>query len=162
MSNKTENVPHGTAKSGAKQNPEIRLLEEVYKNTKMGSDAILSLLPKVEDGAFRQDLTCQLTGYQGYALDAARLLLDRGQTPEELTVFKRIPAQIGIEMNTAFDKSTSKLSELMINGSTMGIIDMRRALREASDASCAQDVADLGNTVIRFEENNVEKLKTYL
>lgn len=151
-----------TCKCCEEETPETKLLEEVYKNTKMASEAITSLLSKVEDGNFRQDLTSQLTGYQGYSLEATRLLLDRGRMPEDLKFFEKLPAVAGLQWNTARDRSVSKLSELMINGSTMGIIEMRRALRQANEGSCGQEAVQLGDRVIRFEEDNIERLKTYL
>lgn len=39
---------------------EAEMLEELYKNVKMGSDSIIKLLGKVSDGKFKTDLTDQL------------------------------------------------------------------------------------------------------
>ena len=46
---------------------EAEMLEQLYKNVKMGSDSIVKLLPKVSDGEFKTDLTKQLNGYEGLA-----------------------------------------------------------------------------------------------
>ena len=42
---------------------EAEMLEQLYKNVKMGSDSIVKLLNKVSDGRFKTDLTDQLNGY---------------------------------------------------------------------------------------------------
>ena len=43
---------------------EAEMLEQLYKNVKMGSDSIIKLLNKVSDGKFKTDLTDQLNGYE--------------------------------------------------------------------------------------------------
>ena len=45
--------------------------DEIYKNAKRGADAIINLLPRVNDDALRSVMTMQLDGYEKYAARAA-------------------------------------------------------------------------------------------
>lgn len=147
-----------------KQAPDEKLLEEILKNTKMGSDAMITLLGKLEDTQqpLRQDLATQLDGYQNFAAQATRLLVQRGKTPTEPKRTATLPSQFGIQISTLTDHSPSKLAELVINGSTMGIVELSRAMHRCGTNGCAADVQKLGQDVLNFEEGNLSKMKTYL
>jgi hypothetical protein len=49
---------------------------------------------------------------------------------------------------------------MMIQGSTMGIIEAKKALSQSKDAS--RPARKLADEVIAFEQNNIERLKEYL
>ena len=65
-----------------------------------------------------------------------------------------------LQMNTMMDKSNSQISQLLIRGNTMGIIEGRKLLNQNPDAST--EVKDILNEFVKIQENNIEKLKTYL
>ena len=75
------------------------ILEQIYKNVKMGSNSITSLLPKVKDERMISDLTTQLTGYENFACRASGLLHSGGVRAEEDGFLKKIPLKAGIMMN---------------------------------------------------------------
>ena len=62
--------------------------------------------------------------------------------------------------NTIADKSNSQISSLLIRGNTMGIIEGQKLLNQNPDAS--EEVKAILDEFITLQENNIEKLKTYL
>ena len=64
------------------------------------------------------------------------------------------------QMKTITDDSTSKLSELLMQGTNMGIIEGRRLLNENEHA--APDVKAILNDFVVMQEDSVETLKQYL
>jgi len=66
----------------------------------------------------------------------------------------------GIQMRTMKDDTTSKLSELLMQGTNMGIIEGRRLLNQNNDA--APDVKSILNDFVTMQEDSVETLKKYL
>ena len=66
----------------------------------------------------------------------------------------------GIEMKTMTDDTTSKLSELLMQGTNMGIIEGRRLINQNSDI--APDVENILNDFVVMQEDSVETLKKYL
>ena len=66
----------------------------------------------------------------------------------------------GVQMKTMTDDSTSKLSQLLMQGTNMGIIEGRRLLNE--NVNIAQDVKSILNDFVTMQEDSVETLKKYL
>ena len=67
----------------------------------------------------------------------------------------------GVQMNTIADKTPSHIAEIMIQGTTMGIIEGRKLINNETN-QVNQDVKDLLNNFVTFQENNVEQLKKFL
>ena len=65
----------------------------------------------------------------------------------------------GIEMKTFYDASTSKLSELLIQGTNMGIIEGRRVLNNKEIES---DVHKIVDRYITMQEKYLDNLKDFL
>ena len=130
------------------------LLNEVYKNTKMGGDSIIDLLDKVSDNGLRSEMTDELSVYRRYAKEASEKLGERGLKPKELPMTAKMGAKMGMVMNTMLDTTTSHLAEMMINGATMGIIDLEKKLNDGG-GGVARDV-------LRYEKETVERLGQYL
>ena len=66
----------------------------------------------------------------------------------------------GIEMKTMTDDTTSKLAELLVKGTNMGIIEGRRLLNHNPNSST--EVHDLLEEFVTMQEDSVETLKKYL
>ena len=86
---------------------EAYFMSEIYKNTKMGADAIINLLPSVKDDALRSAMTRQLDGYEKYAARAAKHLEELGVCPKEENWFTRISAKLGMAFNTMMEGRTT-------------------------------------------------------
>ena len=133
------------------------LLNEVYKNTKMGGDSIIDLLDKVSDNGLRAEMTDELSVYRRYAKEASEKLSERGLKPKELPMTAKMGAKMGMVMNTMLDTTTSHLAEMMINGATMGIIDLEKKLNDGGG-----EAERLARDVLRYEKETVERLGQYL
>ncbi len=141
---------------------ENKLLEETYKNVKMGADAIITLLPRVNDGDFKTELSSQLCRYEDYAKQSADLMQKSGIRPKEENPVSRISAKMGIAMNAMMDGTTSHHAQMMIEGATMGITDMTRILHESEEKGVSGEALRLAKDVTAYEEDTVERMKNYL
>ena len=63
-------------------------------------------------------------------------------------------------MKTMTDQSNSKISELLLQGTNMGIIEGRRLLN--NNPSIDKDVRQILNDFVVMQEDSVETLKKYL
>lgn len=159
-------------KSGEVKSPDVLLYSDLYKNAMMGADSAAKMAEKTADAeqtdnrdagtALRQTITAMMEGYADYAKKAAQALHELHVPAEQLTALEKLPAEIGIAMQTMFDKSVSKCAEIMINGVTMGIIDMKKAQRVCSEDGCSPEAYRLASDLIGFCESYVEQLKKYL
>ena len=66
----------------------------------------------------------------------------------------------GVQMKTMNDHSNSKLSELLIQGTNMGIIEGRKLLN--NNENLPNDIDTILNDFVVMQEDSVETLKKYL
>ena len=138
------------------------LLDAVYKNVKMASDALITLMPKVKDDMLKGDMTRQISEYERFASRAAALLEQEGGKPEEENLLTRVSAKMGMNMNTMRDSTSTHIAEMLIEGTTMGINDMLKQIRTHENSSASEASLRLAREVCDYEEKLIPALKDYL
>ena len=136
------------------------ILNELNKGIKMGIDSISNVSQKVQDDRFKEDLKYQYDEYNKILNEVNNELTNYDDFPKELNPMQKAMGWMGVEMNTLNDKSNSKIAELMIQGTNMGIIEGVKLLNQNPDAD--KEVKDTLNKFIKFQENTIEQLKKYL
>jgi hypothetical protein len=142
--------------------PGEELMQTVYKNVKMGSDAVTSVIEKTKDANLRHELTSQLESYYGFTVSAKNKLAEMHCEAKEPGMLSKLPADFSIKMTTMMDSSDSKIAEIMIDGYNMGIIDLQKSINSAKDEGAPEDVMNIAQGVMAFEEGSIEKMKQYL
>ena len=142
-------------------NQNLNILDEVNKGATMGMDAISYVSEKVTDDTFKKVLDTEYNKYK----DISRRVNDlysnySDKEPHETNAMNKMMTWYGIQMKTFTDDTTSKLSELLMQGTNMGIIEGRRLLNQNNNA--AQDVKNILNDFVVMQEDSVETLKKYL
>lgn len=138
----------------------VSVLKEIYQSAKTAMDAIESLLPKTHDHQFRSVLSAQRNEYHDIAQQAATQLLSFHELPDDVSVFAKLEVWSAVQMNTLTNTSSDHMAEIMINGSTTGMIDMTRILRSKSNLS--PHAVELGQRLIQTEQKNIELMTAYL
>ena len=142
------------------KNTNLYVLNEVHKGAKMGMDSISTVSEKVSEPNFKDNLSFQYTQY-GDILDSVNEIYKKyGEIPKDDNPMTEVMAWTGIQMNTITDKSNSHIDDMLIQGTTMGIIEGRKLLNQNPNVD--QEVKQVLNTFVEMQENNVEKLKTFL
>lgn len=83
-----------------------------------------------------------------------------GEVPKEQSPMAQFGMWSGVQFNTMLDRSADKIAEMMMQGSTMGIIDMVRTLKEYPNVP--PTAKRIGEDLIKLEENSMQKMKQYL
>lgn len=135
-------------------------LNKVYQNAHMASESIATVSQKVQDKNLLSDLQTQHQQYTAITSKATTELANENEFPSEKSMMAQAMTWGGIQMNTVFDKTPDRIAEMMIQGSTMGIIDMTRTIKQYNDVP--RDIKALGYELITIEENNVQRMKNYL
>lgn len=145
--------------SGGNQN--LNILDEVNKGATMGINAITYVFPKAKDSDFKKVLNVERNKYEKISERVNDLYSNYSQKePHETNTMEKMMTWYGIQMNTLKDDSTSKLSELLMQGTNMGIIEGRRLINQ--NTHIAQDVKNILNDFVVMQEDSVETLKKYL
>lgn len=136
------------------------ILNKVNEGIKMGMDSISTVSEKVIDQNLKNDLLFQYDKYNEILNKVNSELKNYDEFPKELNPMQKAMGWINIEWNTKDDKSDSNISEMMLKGTNMGIIQGVKLLNHNQNTE--QPIKDILNEFIKFQENNVEKLKKYL
>lgn len=143
------------------ENQNLNILDEVNKGATMGMDAISYVSEKVSDNEFREVLDTEYNKYKDISLRVNDLYSNYSyKQPHETNAMNKMMTWYGIQMKTMADDTTSKLSELLMQGTNMGIIEGRRLINQNNDV--AQDVKNILNDFVVMQEDSVETLKKYL
>ena len=143
-----------------KNKEEVNVLDELNKGACMGMDAIHFILDKVEDEALRNELNNQYNKYKEISDKINELYPEYSEkNPHETSTMNKVMTWYGIEMKTLMDDSTSKIAELLLQGTNMGIIEGRRLLNH-KDSN--EDINSLVQEYVDMQEDAVEKLKLFL
>lgn len=145
------------------ENNNVDVLDEINKGTTMGMDAIEYVSEKVGDPQFRDVLNIEYDKYHDIAVRINDMYPKYAtKEPHETSKMTKMMTWYGIQMNTMSDKSNSKISELLMQGTNMGIIEGRRLLNQNQNGIINDEVKQLLNDFVTMQEDSVETLKKYL
>lgn len=138
----------------------VKVLKELGKGAKIGTDSISFVAKKVSDQEFSDELSFQYNQYDDILNRVNDIYGKYSLVPDHTNIKNEFMTWMGVQMNTMEDKSNSKIAELLIQGNTMGIIEGRRLLN--NNPNVDQEIQKTLNDFVTLQENTVEKLKTYL
>ena len=144
----------------SKDKNEVNVLDELSKGACMGRDAIHFIMDKVEDEKLKQELDRQYREYKEISEEINKIYLEYSDDqPHKTNVMNKMMTWYGIEMKTFMDSSTSKIAELLMQGTNMGIIEGRRLLNHKETN---EEINKLVEKYVEVQETAVEKLKSFL
>lgn len=139
---------------------DINALDEIHKGACMGMDALHFVLDKVEDENLKEVLNTQYAQYKEIAKNIEEIYPKyNNDEPHKTSTMNKAMTWYDIEMKTFNDKSNSKISELLLKGVNMGIIEGKKILNKKN---LNQEVSDIVSTYVSMQEKSVEVLKEYL
>ncbi len=139
---------------------EVNVLDELHKGACMGADAIYFIIDKIDDKKFKEVLKKQYDKYMDIKERICKLYPEySNKKPHETSNLNKVMTWYGIEMNLMMNDSNSKIAELLIQGTNMGIIEGRKLLNHKGTN---KDILKLLREYIDMQEDALEKLKTYL
>lgn len=143
-------------------NQNLNVLDEINKGATMGMDAINFVLDKVEDSSFRKVLDGEYNKYRDISnrVNDVYSNYNTEKEPHETNAMTKMMTWYGVQMKTMNDHSNSKLSELLIQGTNMGIIEGRKLLN--NNENLPNDIDTILNDFVVMQEDSVETLKKYL
>ncbi|MBQ9267514.1 MAG: hypothetical protein IJ217_04470 [Clostridia bacterium] len=143
------------------ENQDLNILDEINKGATMGMNAISFVTDKAEDDNFRDVLNTEYNKYEDISRRVNRLYNNySAKEPHETSPMNKMMTWYGIQMKTMMDSTTSKLSELLMQGTNMGIIEGRRLINQNPHA--ADNVKSILHEFVTMQEDSVETLKKYL
>lgn len=143
-------------------NANVEMLNYIYKNAQMGQNSINHLLDIVkEDSKFRNLLDNQFTEYKMIFDTAEKALNEIGYEAKGTSPIQKFETYMMIDIKTLNNKSPDHVAEMLIQGSTMGIIQITRRLKDYS-GDVDKNVQKLAEKLLSTEQHNVEECRKFL
>ena len=144
----------------SKKDNEVIVLDDLSKGACMGWDAIHFIMDKVDDDNLKKELDRQYREYKEIREEINKIYPEYSEDePHKTSTMNKVMTWYGIEMKTLMDSSTSKIAELLMQGTNMGIIEGRRLL---NDKNTNEEIKNIVEKYVQVQETAVEKLKPIL
>lgn len=139
------------------------LLEVVYQDSFMASKNLEILLEQIKykDNKIKSDVENILKEYEKYLKEAKKSMKNHKVKPKKVNTFALMGAKMKMKKDVKNDNSDSKISDIIIQGLVMGIIDINKRI-DNYKGEVEKNVLDLCNRLLTFQQESVDKLKSYL
>lgn len=141
-------------------NETIQLLQDVVRSARTGEAAIGQLMDRAESPEMRGELNLEREQYRDTARQAESALAAAGGRPEPVGAMQRAGMWVGTQMNTLTDRSNAHIAEMVIQGATMGIIEMTKSRNTYPDAD--DTAAGIASRFIVQQNDIIDRQKAYL
>ena len=134
------------------------ILDEINKGCYMGIHAIKIILDKTDNLDFKELLDKQIDMYEEISSKIMDIYPSKNPS-EEISNMAKLMSWYGIQKDTILDNSTSKLADLLLNGTNMGIIEGRKLL---NNKNMDKKIHKICSDYVKIQEKYIEKLKKFL
>lgn len=141
-------------------NGNAELLNFIYQNAQMGTETIQQIIDIVKDDEFIKHLGTQYDEYKKILNEAQDLLNQNGYDEKGINTFEKLRTYLTINMQTLTDRTPSHISEMLLIGSNMGVINAIKNLKHYPNADT--HIRSLMERLLESEENNIQQLKNFL
>ena len=138
----------------------LAVLNELSKVCKLAMNNISYLSSEINNNDLKKELVADYSQYSNILSQVNQHFEEYGEIPDDLPIGNKLIGFCGVKLNTLKNKSTSKICEIMIQGTFMGVVKVQKILNSKLELS--QSTIDLLNTFKNFQKQNIDKLSAYL
>ncbi len=142
------------------ENPTTELLSGIYKLSQTGIEAVESVIPKAEPEGLKKELLSQYSDYKDASAASEQGLLARGYEPKDLNPLQKAVMWGSIQLHTLKDSSADSIADMMITGTTKGIVDLTKHINTCQNAE--KSVIDFAEGFVAAEQKHIDRLKEFL
>lgn len=144
-------------------NENLELLEYIYKNAEMGSFTLTKLIEYLngKENKIKKVVEDEIKGYEKYLEDSKKLIEKHDYDLKENGLMAKMGATMGIKKETMVDNSDASIAHMIIEGLTMGVVDISSKINNYKE-DADKKILNLAQSFLKFQEDEIEKLKTFL
>ena len=143
------------------RNTDKEALVSLYKNAHIALQSISDIIKEVSDENMKRELSDQYDGYEKYIGKLSSYMKETSTEVRDINPFKKAMLFASVKMNTAMDDSASRVAELMIKGTVMGITELHELLN-GSGNEISEKVRNFAKELTELEESYEQRLKKFL
>lgn len=144
-------------------NENLELLIHIYQTADMGVYATKNLLEllRKKDNKITHVLEEELKEYEKYTQISETMLKKYDVDPKSSGIMAKMSSDIGMTIETMKDNSDPAIAAMLIEGLTMGTVEMNIKIDKYKRTN-KKDILQIAHNLLEFQENEIEKLKTFL
>lgn len=144
-------------------NEKIELLKHIYQDSDMSCYTIkcLSKDLKNKDNKIKNVIDDIYKEYSKYKKESKNILKKYKASLDKNSLMSKVMAGIGIKKNVLNDNSDSAIADLLIQGISMGSINMEKKIDDYK-SYLSEDELKLAEKFLTYQQESIEKLKKYL
>ena len=139
------------------------LLQCMYQDCYMAIKNLESLLDEIKykDNKIKCDVEKILKKYEDFYKKIKKELKNNKIKPRKVSMFAIMGAKMKMRKDVKKDNSDSKISDIIIQGLVMGVIDINKRI-DNYKSEVGKDIINFGKELIEFQQESIDKLKAYL
>ena len=141
-------------------NDTAKICREISDSADMGKLALSRLIKRCRDASFCSVMADMFANYHELYSDAQELMRELGRHDSGASPRQTKPMLIGLALNTAIDSTPSHLSEMLVQGCAMSLINIARAENECVRADAK--AMCLCKRARRNEQENIQRLLKFV
>ena len=144
-------------------NENFELMMHVHETADMGVYTTTTLLNalKKKENKIKHVLECELKEYEKFLKESKSILVKNDVTPKESNPMAKVSSDFGIMFETIKDNSDPAIAAMLLEGITMGTIEMTTKIDKYKEV-CDEEMLEVARNFLKFQENEIEKLKTFM
>lgn len=144
-------------------NINAELLEYIYQTSDMGVKSTTYLLQDLnhKDNKIKNEIEQILKEYEKILKESKTLLKKYKVKPKEKSKMADLSSFFGIKMEVMKDNSDRKIADMLLQGLTMGIIEMEKKIEDYHE-KCEKEILKIAKDLLTFEQDYTKKIKEYL
>ena len=144
-------------------NEKIEIYKHIYEDSEMSLSSLeeLKKILKDKDNKIKDILDDLIKEFKDYKKHSKKVLEKENASPEEVSFMGKMMANMGIKKEVLIDNSDSHMADLLIQGISMGSINMEKKLHDYEDKLPEEDY-EYAKDFLEFEQEKIEELKKYL
>ena len=144
-------------------NEKIEIYKHIYEDSEMSLSSLCELKKdlKDKDNKIKDILDDIINGFNEYKKYSKKVLIKNKCELEETPFMGKIMANMGIKKEVISDNSDSHMADLLIQGISMGSINMEKKIDDYKDKLPGKDIR-YAKKFLKFEQEKIEELKKYL
>ena len=144
-------------------NEKIEIYKHIYQDSEMSISSLEELKKdlKNKDSKIKGTLDEIIKGFLKYEKESKKELKKMDSVPEEEGMIAKMMANMGIKKEVSSDNSDSHIAEVILQGISMGSINMEKKIDNYKDKLDHSDLK-YAQKFLDYEKDCIEKIKEYL
>ena len=145
---------------GIEKDDNLKLLNEIYKNLRVGTQSIENVLSNIKLKDITLELSKESSQYYVFEKECAMIANSKDINLKDNNFIQKTQVWMSVKINLMSSSSTQHIAEMLLIGTMMGVIDLVKALTNYDNAD--EEIKSLANKVLEFERQNFDHLFEFL